>query len=397
MAEYEYVQSSGVIVPDTSDTLALVQDEFRTAFGADISVSADTPQGVLITGEVLARDNVVRNNAALANQINPNMAEGKFLDAIWALTGGARRVATRSTIADVALAGVAGTIIPAGAQAKTSDGNLFETTGAAILDATGAATVDMQSVEFGPVAADASSLTLIVSSVLGWETVTNANAAVLGASTETDQAARARRRATLALQGVALPEAILSAVYATEGVKSAVFRENYTDASIVIEGVTLVEHSIYVAVDGGTDLDVATALLANKSLGAAWNGNTTVDVTEPSSGQEYEVKFTRPDAVVIYIKVTARSDAAIANPATIIREAVLAYANGELSDEPGFTVGADISAFEIAGAINRANPPIYVSKVELSLDGIAWSTDTLTITIEEIATITSGNISVVLV
>lgn len=117
MADYGFIVETGVIVPDTSDQLAQVQSEYRTAFGDDLDVSPETPQGVLIAAETESRDSVARNNAALANQINPNLAGGVFLDALWALTGGARFVATPSVIRGVELGGVPGAIIPEGAVA----------------------------------------------------------------------------------------------------------------------------------------------------------------------------------------------------------------------------------------------------------------------------------------
>src|SRR5262249_30052068 len=116
MANYQYLNETGTIVPDTSDLLNGVGNEFKGAFGADLSVTSDTPQGVLIAAETEARDAVVRNNAALANQINPNIAGGVFLDAIAALTGLTRDSAKRSSVL-CDLTGVAGTIIPAGSQA----------------------------------------------------------------------------------------------------------------------------------------------------------------------------------------------------------------------------------------------------------------------------------------
>ena len=86
MADYQYIDTTGVIVPDTATIQSEVEGEYKAVFGQDLVVTPNTPQGVLITAEVAARSNVVRNNAALANQINPNLAGGVFLDAIWAVS-----------------------------------------------------------------------------------------------------------------------------------------------------------------------------------------------------------------------------------------------------------------------------------------------------------------------
>lgn len=101
MADYRYINNKGVIVPDTAALRKEVEDEFRTVFGQSINLSPETPQGVLATMEIENRDAIVRNNAELANQINPDIAGGIFLDAIWALMGGERINATHSYLSDV--------------------------------------------------------------------------------------------------------------------------------------------------------------------------------------------------------------------------------------------------------------------------------------------------------
>ena len=384
MADYQYITPLGVILPDTADIRASVEAEWREALGADIDLSPDTPQGVLVTAEVEARDAVVRNNAEVANQINPDLAGGVWLDAIWALTRGKRRPATRSQLTGVQLAGRPRTIIPAGSRAAVDpSGDLFETTDAVILDSEGKASVNMRSVDLGPIPAPVNKLSRVASSVLGWETVNNPSSATIGSLQESDIAARRRRRQTLALQGVALPEAITSRLYAVEGVRSVAFRENVTSAAATIDGILIGPHSIYVCVQGGTDTDVAQALLETKSLGAGWTGTTTVSLTEPFSGQAYAVKFQRPTAVTVSVRVTARFNGVDAQ--SIIPLALQRYADGELEGQDGFIIGSDVTTFEISGAINQVEPRIFVTNVELSTDGINYASATVPIALDQIA------------
>lgn len=395
MADYEYINNSGVIVPDTADILTDVQNEYRNAFGQDLVVTPDTPQGVLITAEALSRDAVVRNNATLANQINPNLAGGIFLDAIMALTGSARDPAERSRVI-ATLSGVAGTIVPAGVVASTvGDNDEFELVSTVIIGVSGTVSAEFQSVEFGPIPAGSGTLTQIVNGVLGWETVTNPDATVLGRTEQSDQAARLYRRNTLALQGDSIAEAITSELYATEGVRSLSFRENVANTTEVIDGISLVAHSIYVCVDGGTNDDVATSILRKKSAGANYNGAVTVNVVEPFSGQTFPVKFDRPAQIDIQARVTIKASSSIVDPVQAVKDAILAFANREIEDEPGFTVGNDVSSFELAGAINRLYPTIYVQNVEISLaTPTVWATTPIDIALDEIAVISSGAITV---
>lgn len=394
---YEYVTLTGVIVPDTSDLLAEVQTEFKSAFGTDLIVTPDTPQGVLITAETLARDAVVRNNAALANQINPNIAGGVFLDAIGALTALERDAATKSVVS-ATLTGVPATSIPAGVRAKTTGLDLFELTSTVVLDGAGTATGVFQSVEFGPIGCGIGALNQIVDAVLGWETITNPAAGELGRNEQSDQNYRALRKLTLAIQGVALPEAIISALYNTPEVKSLSFRENTAATTQVIDGISMIAHSVYACVDGGTDIDVATALLENKSLGAGWNGAVSVAVVEPVSGQSYVVKFDRPTPIPILIRMNVRVNSILINPVTAAKASILKYANGEMEGERGFVVGGAVSAFELASAVNIDTPGIYVQLLETSDDGGAtWDTAEIPIALNEKATTDDASITVTVV
>lgn len=398
MADYQYLNETGVIVPDTATVLSDVESEFKAALGQDLITTPNTPQGALITVETLARSNVLQNNALVANQINPNLAGGVFLDAIWALTGGAREAATYSYIVGVSLGGLAGTTVPAGSQASLADGTLFASVSDVVLDGSGLGSVDFQAVEAGPVAASVGALNQIVSGVLGWDTVSNTNAATLGRLVESDLASRQRRKNTLSLQNVALPEAITSALYDTNGVRSLTFRENVTASTATIDGISMLAKSIYVCVDGGTDADVAAALLEHKSLGCNWNGTTTVAVVNAASGQTYSVKFSRPTLVPVQARLYVRNLSALSDVTTAVNYAIVNYAAGLIDGEPGFTVGADVSAFELAGAVNAQTPGIYVQKCEISLLSVtSWSTNEIAIGIDSKATILPANVQVIIV
>lgn len=397
---YTYITTQGVIIPDTSDTQTQVENEFKQAFGSDLVTTPDTPQGVLITGEVLARDNLIKNNAALANQINPNIAGGIFLDAIGLLTGIQRNIQQPTVVSGVTVTGVAGTVIPVGAQARTAAGDLFQVTQAITIPSGGTTTGIFQSVAFGPIPCAINALDTIVTAILGWETVLNSVAGILGSTTQSDQAFRAFRLNTLAFQGIALPEAITSALYNVPGVTSLSFQENVANTTQTINGISMVSHSVYACVQGGTDTDVAAALLENKSSGAAWNGSTSINVVEPASGQTYTVKFDRPTPIEILIQVTTPNG----DEAAII-QAVLDYMNGLIqitnqngstSTLPGFTVGADVSPFDIAGAIMAENPGIYIANLEIGLAPSGMlSTNPIPIGVNQIATTQASDISVV--
>ncbi len=397
MADYQYVASTGVILPDTGDLLTTVQDEYKQAFGEDMPLNPSTPQGILITGETLARDAVVRNNAAVANQINPNVAGGVFLDAIWALTGGQRVAATRSTVS-ATLTGVSGTVVPQGTLAATGAGDQFQSV-ATVTITGGTATVNFEAVIPGAVPCAAGALNNIVSQVLGWETITNADAATIGTGTESDERSRSRRRYTLGQLGRSLSVSILSAVYAVADVRSAAYRENFESTTQTIDGVSIGANKIWVCVDGGLNSDIAQALLSSKSGGCGYAGDELVPIVDATSGQTVNIRFQRPDEIQILVRITVKANASVTDPSGAVTDSVVRYANGEIDGEDGLTVGTDVSPFEIGGAVNQTNPTIYVKKVEVAIADISpdYVTTTIQIALDEVARIQTGAVQVIVV
>lgn len=398
MAEYTYVVETGLIVPDTATILEEVKDEWRETFGADVILEPETSQGAIVVMDTEVRDASVRNNVAVANQINPDYSGGVFLDAIWALTRGSRKSASRSKIAGVTLGGQTGTLVPANSVAvvTTSGARFLTATSVVIGEVTpGLATVDFIAEDFGPIAVAPGGLNAVASGVLGWETVSNGNAAVPGTLAESDIAGRRRRRLTLALQSVSMPEAIISRLYAIEEVESLQFRENIANTTQVIDGISLVAHSIWVCVKGGTDSQIAEALLESKGIGPNYNGAVSVPIVEPASGQTYTVKFDRPVPVILFVRVTAKFNNT--DGASIIPNAVMAYAEGDLEGDAGLVVGASVSPWEIAGAVNQVEPRIKVNKVELSTDGVSWNSNVLAVALDHQAELTIARVLVVAV
>jgi hypothetical protein len=368
---YNFIANTGVIIVDSGVILTEVQDEYLSAFGSDLNLSPNTPQGILIATETLARTAVADNNATLANQINPNEAGGIFLDALMSLTGASRQPAT-SSLVNCTLTGVAGTSIPAGAQISDTSDNLYQIVSTTVIPVGGSISdVPFQSVLTGPIPGLANTLTTIVSNILGWETVTNPLDAVQGVSTQSDVQARLLRSNALAAQGVGIAEAIIAGLLLTSGVTSLTFQENATSSPATINSVPMVANSLYTCVAGTATLaSIAETLTNKKSAGCAYNNGLgipqSVNYTNPFSGQVIPVLFDTPSFVTVSIKVTVHQFTSVQNVQQAVINAVLAYANGTIPSESGFVVGADVSPFQIAGAVNILVPGLFVQKVEIA-------------------------------
>lgn len=84
---YDYSTNEGVVVPQTSDVKAMVEQAFSTVFGSEVSQDATTPMGRFIEAITMLIVNVLGVNAQSANMLNPKYAVGNALDGIGALFG----------------------------------------------------------------------------------------------------------------------------------------------------------------------------------------------------------------------------------------------------------------------------------------------------------------------
>lgn len=395
MADYQYQIDTGVIVPDMSQTLSEVAAEFRAVFGQSLSVDPSTPQGMLITRIAEMRDSVARNNCDVANQINPNVAGGVFLDALIGLHFGQRRAASKSTVT-ATVTGTNGTIIPKGSVAKTTLGARFETMYAVTIS--GSTSVQMQAIETGPVGADAGTLTKIETAISGWSTVTNALAATLGRDVESDAQLRSRRLDMLGTQSTSTIAAIRSRLSAqVAGLVSQAVVDNPTLSAKTIKGVSIAAKSIAVFTAGGASADIARAIYNATPAGVPTVGTTTVNVADTVvSGYSTPIKYTDAATVPVLVKVTV--DTSTLDLQAIIPGLVVDYANGEGATPRNFVVGGDVLPFEIASYINSREPIINIRNVEISKTSpVSWSNAPITINLDEIATVQASSVTVVLV
>lgn len=379
---YIYTDSTGVITTDTSVIQTQVEDEYRAALGADLNVSPNTPQGVLIATEVLARTAVADNNAEIANQINPDISGGVYLQALMALLGSYTLTGAPSIVL-ATLTGVPGTVIPKGSQAsETAAGAIFATTIDIVIPSGGTiSNVEFQSLINGPVPCAAGNLTQIVNGVLGWETVNNPSAGTPGTLDLSDNQIRTLRKNTLAAQGMGFAQAISSDLYLTPGVTSLSFRENTASTSQTIDGVLMVPHSMYTCVAGtASSIDIATTITNSKNGGCAYNNGLGIqvqqDVVNAYSGQVIPVLFDRPSQVTVAVRVTVAALSSVQDMNETVSNAVVAYAAGELANMPGFVVGANVSPSQIAAGIAQQIPGIFIQSVEVGVQSYSQQATT---------------------
>src|SRR6267378_6810696 len=103
----------GLVVPQESEILAGVQQDYSDAFGGNINPGLNTPQGQLASSTTAA---IANANAALAefvNQVNPDTADGFMQDAIGRIYFLDRSPGVPTNVACACVGGF-GTSIPVG-------------------------------------------------------------------------------------------------------------------------------------------------------------------------------------------------------------------------------------------------------------------------------------------
>lgn len=391
---YEYITANGVIVPDTSTIKTEIENEWRAIAGEDATIDPSSFEGRLIDAMTNARTSVARNNSDLANQLNPNMASGSFVDAHLSLVGGARDGQEQSTV-ELVLTGIAGTNIPSGSFVEDDNQELWFLVSTSQIGVTNTVTASFRSLNYGPIPAAIGEITKIISGVVGWETVNNEVAAVEGKVQQNDTLAKRQRRAELGANTRGVAESVISAVFKLEGVQGIQFRENFTSSTEVIDGVTLAPKSSWLCVDGGVTSEIAEAYYTNR-WGTAFNGAVSYDYTDPVSGQVAEVLIDRATEIPIKCNIEVRVSQS-QNAIEDVTRAILDYAEGLVEGEAGFALGLDASPFEVASAVNAQLANVFVKKCQLALIGDAFSTDTIVNQVFEKSTIIRGEITVVIV
>jgi len=130
-------------------------------------------------------------------------------------------------------------------------------------------------------------------------TTTNPLAYTTGRDRESDELYRARMLTSQGTGGKATVEAIQDDVTVTLGVTVAKVVENDTTAT---DGEGRPAHSFETIVQGGTDLDVATAVRVAKPAGIQSYGNTGV-VTTNKYGDQKTIYITRPPTINLAFKI----------------------------------------------------------------------------------------------
>lgn len=391
---------AGLVVPQESAVLAGVQQDYNDAFGGAMNTALETPQGQLASSTAAI---VADANAALAelvNQVNPDTASGFMQDAIARISFLDRQPAA-PTVAVCACVGNAGTVIPVGAKAQDTSGNIYACTEAGTIPPGGSISLPFANLADGPIPCPANTLTAIYKAITGWDTVNNPAAGVLGANVESQAAFAYRRAQSVALNARGSLPSIYAAVFDVADVLDVYVTENVTNAPVNVGATayTLKPHSLYVAAVGGLATSIANAIWRKKDVGCDMNGNTTVVVTDASGYlpplPTYNITFEIPPALPIKFAVQIANDAGLpSNIVALVKAAIIAAFTGA-NGGTRVRIGALLLASKFYPGIIAIGPEVSVLSILLGS-----ATPTLTaqlIGVDQAPTVVATDIAVSLV
>jgi hypothetical protein len=291
------------------DILSEIEADQRAEIDVLIDVSPQAPDGQ--RNGITARQFALGWEllGAMYEALDPDKAEDDLLISICKLTGTVPHGTTKSEVSctvnldagtvlepDVAFAAVLG-----------KPENLFTPKESFTAPTTGNHTVKFLADTAGPVLAPAGTLTVIQTSIPGWNSVTNPLDAVAGSPADTNETLRARREAELSKAGSASVKAIRADVLAIEvdgvrQVQQCSVLENATDAWDFVQG--LPPRSLEVVVYDVPTIDndlIAQTIFDSAAGGISKVGALSGDAVDEDDGTVYPTKFSRPTESLIYM------------------------------------------------------------------------------------------------
>ena len=165
----------------------------------------------------------------------------------------------------------------------------------------------------------------------------------------------------------------------------------FDSSSLHLDPAGLPPHSVRVSAEGGTDNEVAQALLDSVAGGIETFGDESGTGELDANGQVFTRYFTRPNQILLTIAATITSDSTYVGD-TAVETAIITYIGGTDDDgvlHDGLPVGADVIFYEVASAIMSVTGVTNVSG--LTLNG---GTTDVSIASDEVAYATTASVTI---
>lgn len=394
---------TGLVADETSVVRARIAQEWKNAFATDprlpvLDTNPETPAGQLIDGQTALASEKDNDMVYIANMFNPKNATGVWQDALAAIYFLNRKIAL-PTYVTCQVRGAYGTTIPYGALVQDVNGYTFLNTSVVVIGSSGTANIYVRCTETGAVEVAPNTVTQIVTTVPGWDSVTNPSAGVTGRDEESQAAFENRRAGSVGKNSHGAVASIYGTIADLNNVVAVLVLENTTNADKTIKGVTLAGHSVYISVYGGDNTDIARAIYNKIDGGVGTQGNTMLTYNPASDNIAdqpdalYTYYIERPDTVETAVKVTV-SDDETTGLTNAIKEAVVENFNGNSSFRR-VKMGDTLYASRFYADVIKAGVTM-LENIEIKYPSATGSyADSIDIPASELPTISAEDVTVV--
>lgn len=377
MAKYGKITRNGIEIPTISELMDDLEEELKKQpdFGENIDFSDDDPLKQLCYPFMIVARDLYEFGQEVFFSSYPDFAEGNSLAYLMAYQGTRKKQATKACHI-VRFYGSSGTKIPSGYIVATEGLINFLTISENSIKANGYVDIEVEAEKQGSIGnVPIGSITNIVNPIIGLTSIENIQQTKEGLDKETDPQARTRYKEIAKGGTGSSTDAIRSRLLNVTGVKSAIVRENEED--VEIDGIP--PHSLYSLVQGGSDEDIARAIMEKKAGGIKTFGSIEV-ILEDSQKIPKKIYFNRPATQDIYIKITlSKTNTYPTDGDQIIKNVVIEYVNN-------LSIGEDVIIYKIITAISNLQlAGIEDITVELSQDGVTYTSSNIVIEREKVA------------
>lgn len=277
----------------------------------------------------------------------------------------------------ITITGTSGTVIPSGYLVATNSGLQYTVASAVTIGSAGTVLALIKAVETGTeYNTDSGTIQVIVnpSSVKNVTAVNNESEITGGREKETDDEFRARYYESVDYAGGVNADAIrASLLNDVEGVSSAFVYENDQDEYDEIYG--LPAHSMEAVVYGGLDEEIAKAIYARRAAGIQTVGSSEVSVIT-ASGQTLGIKFSRPTARKIWIRISSLVTSSTYSGEDSIKQALLGYIGDSTSG--GLDIGVNVVYIKLPGIISAVDG-VEDFDLDIGTDGETYTKENISI------------------
>lgn len=375
--------------PTYAELLDALEYKARELFGSRANLTVRSPLGIFLRIFAWMLNLLFSTVEDVYNSRFIDTAVGSSLYNLGRAIG-LRLLGAQKAVGYLTFTGESGVEVPDGYLAETPSGAQYITLKSGVIT-DGGVVLPASAVIPGPDGNTAeNTINIITNPMSGILAVSNAKPFEGGRNTETDAEFRERYYLSVDFAGGVNIDAIVAEIYdSVEAVIAVGGEENDTDRS---SASGLPPHSIEIVAYGGLDEEVAVAIYRRKAAGIQTYGSTTIPVIS-ASGTTYNISFSRPTPVSVWVKVydlvTDRTFPL--DGIEQIKQSVVSYVG--TNTRGGLNIGQMVACVTLPTEVLKV-PGVIDFKLKISSDGVNYGWENIAIAAREKAVTNESMVTV---